>query len=116
MYLRQQQHVEMELSHSLHSPHWVWFGNKQRPNAATMIRRDDDELQGVGQIDNNYLMFYIIIFYIYLFILSYFQFYYKIAAAFNILGALGFLNDSYLSDNILVMTAIFLGFSPSISL
>ena len=64
MYLRQQQHVEIELSHSPHSPHWVWFGNKQRPNSATMIRREDDELQGVGQIDNNYLMFYIIIFYI----------------------------------------------------
>ena len=68
MYLRQQQHVEIELSHSPHSPHWVWFGNKQRPNSATMIRREDDEIQGVGQIDNNYLMFYIVIFHIYLFI------------------------------------------------
>ena len=68
MYLRQQQHVEIELSHS---PHWVWFGNKQPPNAATMIRREDDEIQGVGQIDNNYLMFYIIIFYIIYLVLEY---------------------------------------------
>ena len=48
------------------------------------------------------------------YLLFYFQFYYKIAAALNILGALGFLNESYFSDNIL--TAIFVGFSSSTSL
>ena len=50
--------------------------------------------------------------------LFYFQFYYIIAVAVAALytGALGFISDFSFSDNILLMMAIFFGFSFKISL